>query len=130
MFIAQQRLAFISMMLLGLGILLTGFFPNAFGLYITTVIMSMGFHYLETLNQSLSLQWLSKDKAPIVLGKITAAKSFTSLFAFVLIYFMMSNYSIEYKYVYAFFGGTTFIIGILAWILFEHFKDDVVQEKN
>ncbi|XPV67515.1 MAG: MFS transporter [Halarcobacter sp.] len=130
MFIAQQRLAFISMMLLGLGILLTGFFPNAFGLYITTVIMSMGFHYLETLNQSLSLQWLSKDKAPIVLGKITAAKSFTSLFAFVLIYFMMSNYSIEYKYVYAFFGGTTFIIGILAWILFEHFKDDVVQEKK
>ncbi len=130
MFIAQQRLAFISMITLGIGVLLTGFFPSVIGLYITTVIMSIGFHYLETLNQSLSLQWLSKDKAPIILGKITAAKSFTSLLAFVLIYIMMKYYNVEYKYVYAFFGGTTLIVGILAWYFFEHFKDDVVQEKK
>ena len=88
-FIAQQRLAYISMMMLGLGVILTGFFPSALGLYITTVIMSVGFHYLETLNQSLSLQWLSKAKAPIILGKITAVRSFTSLVVFVLIYIMM-----------------------------------------
>ena len=36
----------------------------------------------------------------------------------------------EYKYVYAFFGGVTFFIGVLIWIFFEHFKDDVVQEKK
>lgn len=130
MFIAQQRLAYVSMIVLGLGVMLTGYFPSALGLYITTVIMSVGFHYLETLNQSLSLQWLSKEKAPIVLGKITAAKSFTGLVAFILIYIMMKFYSVEYKYVYLFFGGTTFLTGILAWFAFEHFKDDVVQEKK
>lgn len=129
-FIAQQRLAYISMMMLGIGVLLTGFYPSALGLYITTVVMSIGFHYLETLNQSLSLQWLSKERAPIVLGKITAAKSFTGLLAFVLIYFMMKFYSVEYKYVYAFFGGVTFLTGVLAWLAFEHFKDDIVQEKK
>ena len=129
-FVAQQRLAYISMMALGMGVMLTGYFPSALGLYITTVIMSIGFHYLETLNQSLSLQWLSKDKAPVVLGKITAAKSFTGLIAFVIIFIMMKYYSIEYKYVYMVFGGSTFITGILAWIAFEHFKDDVVQEKK
>jgi len=130
MFIAQQRLAYLSMITLGLGVVLTGFFPSALGLYITTVIMSIGFHYLETLNQSLSLQWLSKEKAPIILGKITAAKSFTSLLSFVIIYVMMKFYNVEYKYVYAFFGGITMVLGVLAWILFEHFKDDVVQEKK
>ncbi len=130
MFIAQQRLAYVSMILLGAGVMLTGYFPSAIGLYITTVIMSIGFHYLETLNQSLSLQWLSKDKAPIVLGKITAAKSFTGLVAFVLIYIMMKFYSVDYKYVYMVFGGTTLLMGILAWLAFEHFKDDVVQEKK
>lgn len=130
LFIAQQRLAYISMMLLGVGVMLTGFFPSAIGLYITTIIMSIGFHYLETLNQSLSLQWLSKEKAPIVLGKITAAKSFTALIAFVLIYIMMTFYNVDYKYVYMVFGGTTFITGILAWIAFEHFNDGVVQEKK
>ncbi len=129
-FVAQQRLAYISMILLGLGVMVTGYFPSAIGLYITTVIMSIGFHYLETLNQSLSLQWLSKEKAPIVLGKITAAKSFTALLAFMIIYIMMKFYSVEYKYVYAFFGGITLLTGILAWIGFEHFKDEVVQEKK
>ena len=129
-FISQQRLAYLSMILLGLGVMLTGYFPSAIGLYITTVIMSIGFHYLETLNQSLSLQWLSKEKAPIILGKITAAKSFTGLLAFVIIYIMMKFYSVEYKYVYLFFGGTTLLTGILAWLAFEHFKDDVVQEKK
>ncbi len=129
-FIAQQRLAYISMIALGVGVLLTGYYPSALGLYVTTVLMSIGFHYLETLNQSLSLQWLSKDKAPIVLGKITAAKSFTSLLVFVLIYFMMKYFNVEYKYVYTFFGVVTIIAGVIAWIGFEHFKDDVVQEKK
>ena len=130
MLISQQRLVYISIMLLGLGIAITGVFTSVIGLYITTVIMSLGFHYLETLNQSLSLQWLEKSKAPIILGKIAASKSFTSLIVFILIYFMMKFYNIEYKLIYMFFGGTTFIIGIIAWIGFDHFKDDVVQEKK
>ncbi len=29
-----------------------------------------------------------------------------------------------------FFGGVTLLTGILAWLSFEHFKDDVVQEKK
>lgn len=130
LFIAQQRLAYLSMITLGVGVFLTGFYPSATGLYLTTVIMSIGFHYLETLNQSLSLQWLDKQKAPIILGKISAAKSFASLIAFVVIFIMMKFYSVEYKYVYAFFGLSTSIVGIIAWIGFEHFKDDVVQEKK
>jgi len=130
MLISQQRLVYISMMLLGLGVAFTGFFPSVIGLYVTTVIMSIGFHYLETLNQSLALQWLDKARAPIILGKITAAKSFTSLVVFVLIFFLMKFYDIEYKHIYLFFGGITFIIALLAWIGFEHFKDDIVQEKK
>lgn len=129
-FIAQQRLAYISMLFLGIGTAITGLFPSALGLYITTVIMSIGFHYLETLNQSLSLQWLSKKEAPEVLGKITAAKSFTGLLVFILIYIMMKFYSLEYKWVYIFFGGFTSITAIIAWIGFKHFDDEVVQEKK
>jgi len=63
--ISAQRFVYISMLLLGLGVALTGIFPSAIGLYVTTIIMSFGFHYLETLNQSLSLQWLSKKEAPL-----------------------------------------------------------------
>ena len=33
-----------------------------------TLFSSIGFHYYETVNQSLQLQWLPKDRAPQVLG--------------------------------------------------------------
>ncbi len=129
-YVCQQRLAYLSIITLGIGTLLTGFFPNAMGLYITTVIMSIGFHYLETLNQSLSLQWLDKKEAPIVLGKITAAKSFTGLVVFICIFVLMNYLDVAYKYVYLIFGGLTVLIGIVAWIMFAHFKETVAQEKK
>jgi len=129
-FVCQQRLVYISMITLSVGVMFTGIFPSVLGLYVTTVLMSVGFHYLETLNQSLSLQWLDKKTSPIVLGKIVAARSFTSLLVFVLIYFMMKVYSIEYKYVYIFFGGVTFVAAILAWVLFDHFREDVPQDRK
>ena len=129
-FISQQRLVYLSIMLLGLGTAATGFFPTPIGLYITTVIMSIGFHYLETLNQSLSLLWIEKEKAPIVLGKLSALKSFTGLLVFILIYILMNYLSVEYKYVYFIFGGFSFILGLLAWYLFTHFKEAVIQERK
>jgi hypothetical protein len=129
-FIAQQRLVYLSIMLLGLGTAATGFFPTPIGLYITTVIMSIGFHYLETLNQSLSLQWIEKEKAPIVLGKLSALKSFTGLLVFILIYILMNYLAVEYKYVYFIFGGFSFILGLLAWYSFTHFKEAVIQERK
>ena len=58
--IREQKMVYVSLIMLGLGTLLTGFFPSAIGFYLTTILMSMGFHYLETLQNSLSLQWLSK----------------------------------------------------------------------
>jgi hypothetical protein len=128
--IAQQRLAYISIMLLGLGTAITGIFPSVFGLYITTLIMSTGFHYLETLNQSLSLQWLSKKEAPVVLGRLAATRSFTAVFSLGLIYVMMKFFSVEYKEVYLVFGGATFFIGLFSWMMFKHFDDDVVQDKK
>jgi len=127
---AQQRLAYLSMILLGIGTALTGFFPNAVGLYITTVIMSVGFHYMETLNQSLTLQWISKEKAPLVLGKVTAVRAFMSMFVFGFIYISMTIFNMEYKTLYIIGGVSTCLIAIAAWIYFDHFKEEVLQEKK
>ena len=44
--IKQQNLAILALIVLGLGTAITGFFPTVLGLYLTTVIMSIGFHYL------------------------------------------------------------------------------------
>jgi len=127
---AQQRLAYLSLLLLGVGTALTGYFPSTTGLYITTVIMSVGFHYMETLNQSLTLQWTTKENAPYVLGRVTAVRAFMGMFVFGFIYISMTYFNLEYKTLYLIGGVTTCIIAIAAWILFDHFKEEVMQEKK
>ena len=63
----EQRIALISLILLGIGTALTGFFPTVIGLYLTTVVMSIGFHYFETIQTSLSLQWIETERTAEVL---------------------------------------------------------------
>lgn len=128
MIFRQQTAAYVSLLLLGLGTLLTGFFPTTSGLYITTLVMSTGFHYLETIHSSLSLQWISKEKAPSFLGKVSAVRSFMALFILGILYVMMKVFGISYIAVYALSGGITMLFAVVAWLGFKHFKDDVVQE--
>ena len=70
----EHRAAALAILVLGLGISITGFLPSFWGIVFTTLIMSTGFHYFEPLNQSLSLQYFSLDMAPVVLGRLRAAK--------------------------------------------------------
>ena len=84
--IRQQNFAIVSLILLGIGTALTGFFPSILGLYITTVTMSIGFNYLETLRSSLSLQWLSKEEAPVLLGKLLSVHSASTLVILSILY--------------------------------------------
>ena len=128
MIFRQQTAAYVSLFLLGLGTLLTGFFPSTIGLYATTLLMSVGFHYLETLHSSLSLQWIQKEQAPSFLGKLSALRSFMALFILGLLYIMMQILNIGYIAVYVFSGGVTMLLALIAWMGFGHFKDDVVQE--
>ena len=110
--IHEQRLAYLSLILLGLGTLITGWFPSTFGLYITTIIMSIGFHYYETLQTSLTLQWIGKQDAPFVMGKMISIASFTSIVIFGLIWLTRSVLNLDYIWIYLLGGGTTVLIAV------------------
>ena len=69
-FIKEHRLSALSILLLGLGLAATGIFPSYPGLLLTTLITSFGFHYFETTNQSLTLQYFDKHTSPWVFGKL------------------------------------------------------------
>jgi len=71
--VREQVLAYAALMVLGLGVALTGLLPSLTGVLLTTFVMSVGFHYFETTNQSLQLQLLPKAEAPRLIGTITAA---------------------------------------------------------
>ena len=65
---------------------MTGYFPSVIGLYCTTVIASIGFHYYETCNQSLAMQWLDKKQAPVMLGRIYGVASMAQVATLVTIF--------------------------------------------
>ena len=74
----EQTLALLSLVGLGAAAAVTAMFPSFAGLLITTLIGSFGFHYFETVNQSLQLQWLDKKRAPQIIGWLVAAGSAAS----------------------------------------------------
>jgi len=128
--IREQTIALVSLALLGLGTAVTGFFPNFVGLCITTMIMSIGFHYYEAVSQSLALQWLDKDKAAHTLGKILAAGSFASLAAFAMIYLGIEFAGLDMVWIYVIGGGATLIGALAAWLLFPQFPQAVEQKRK
>lgn len=130
LFIREQRFMLLSLAALTLGTAITGFFPSLFGLLMTTLLMSTGFHYFETLKQSLSLQWLTKDEAPEMLGKFISIGALASLCTYGALWVCLEIFNMEFKWVYLSFGGVGFLL--VAWmaLVFPEFKSEVPQNKK
>ncbi|MEC4091235.1 MFS transporter [Pseudoalteromonas rubra] len=126
----EQTFALISLCLLSIGVALTGFFPSVYGLYATTVLMSIGFHYFETLNQSLSLQWFTKEEAPEQLGRLLSIKSMASLVTFGLIWVAFTWMATDYVWVYLLFGGAGLVLTLFMALTHPHFVQQATQHKK
>ena len=126
----EQNIALLSLALLGIGTALTGWFPTVLGLYCTTVLMSIGFHYYETMQTSLSLQWIDKGHAPETLGRLIAAGSFASIVAFGLVWVTCELLGLDYRWVYMVGGGITAGVALVGWLAFQHFPEKVRQHRH
>lgn len=86
--ISEHRFAALSIILLGFGVAITGLFPSFAGVAVSTLIMSFGFHYYETVNQSLTLQYFSTHQAPLVMGSLRSLAAITSILSAALIWLL------------------------------------------
>ncbi len=130
LFVREQRFMLISLGMLTLGTALTGYFPTLYGLLFTTLLMSTGFHYFETLKQSLSLQWLSKDEAPEMLGKFISVGALASLITYGALWLMLEQLKLDFKTVYLIAGGIGFVLILVMAFAFPQFKSTVPQNKK
>ncbi|EGQ8092213.1 MFS transporter [Vibrio vulnificus] len=130
LFVREQRFMQISLAMLTLGTALTGFFPSLFGLLATTLLMSTGFHYFETLKQSLSLQWLSKEEAPEMLGKLVSIGALASLVTYGAIWLLLEVWQLSFQMVYLLAGGVGFVLVMVMAFAFPQFQTTVVQNKK
>lgn len=126
----EQTLAILSLLLLGIGTALTGFFPSIIGLYLTTILMSIGFHYYETIQTSLTQQWVAKERAAETFGRLIAVGSFAAIITFALIWLGTSLLNLDYRWLYLSFGGITVTIALFAWLAFPAFPQQTVQHKH
>lgn len=128
--IKEQLLAVFALALLGAGVAMTGFFPTTYGLYFTTVLMSTGFHYFEAIKQSLSLQWLSHDEAPQVLGRLIAVGSVTSLVVYAVLWICLEIIQMDFVWIFLLAGGVCFAMSIVLRSAFPQFPAKTQQHKT
>ena len=126
----EQVLALVSLAMLAVATGLTAMFPSMGGLLFITLLSSIGFHYYETVNQSLQLQWLPKDRAPQVLGWLIAAGSAATLVAYGLIVLTWEAYDLSYHFVYMVSGALTLIIVAYCAVAFPQFESPNPQVKK
>ena len=120
-FIHEQTLGLISLLILGMATAVTAWFPEMAGILTITMLSSIGFHYYETVNQSLQLQWLTKKEAPQKLGLLLAAGSGATLVAYVLIVLGWKTLHLSYNFVYMVAGGITVLITLYCLFMFPRF---------
>ncbi len=114
--VKEHRLSALAVLVLGLGIVLTGAFPSFYGIVFTTLVMSFGFHFFETTNQSLVLQYFDTSEAPLVFGRLKSVAAASCIVLSVVVYVVAPL--LDFWQIYLVFG-----VAIIAASLFMLLRD-------
>ena len=129
-FIREQVLGLVALVMLGVATGITAFFPSMTGILTLTMLSSIGFHYYETVNQSLQLQWIEKARAPQMIGWLMAAGSAVTFVAYVLIVMTWQAFDLSYAIVYIVSGGVTVAIALFCLFAYPQFEAPHPQLKT
>ena len=129
-FVREQVLGLISLVLLGVATALTAQFPSLAGILWITLLSSIGFHYYETVAQSLQLQWIEIKKAPQMLGWLLAIGSGATLLAYGLIVVTWRAFDLSYDLVFWVSGGLTTAMALFALVAYPQFEAPNPQTKK
>lgn len=128
--VREQVLGLVSLMLLGAATAVTAWFPQLTGILVLTFLSSVGFHYYETVNQSLQLQWLPKDRAPQILGWLMAAGSAATFCVYFVIMILWEPLGLTYNAVFLVGGGITIAAALFALLAFPQYESPHPQIKK
>jgi predicted MFS family arabinose efflux permease len=130
LFMREQVLAYLSLLMLGVGIALTGYYPSLTGILITTFIMSVGFHYFETAQQALTLQIVPKQHAAAVLGKVAGAVATAQLLSFGAVALAWKLFQPSWETLFLVAGGVTILLALACMAFFPRVQGTTPQNKG
>ena len=127
MLIKEHRLSALSILLMGFGLAVTGLLPFYAGLILTTLVMSFGFHYYETTNMSLTLQYFDTKTSPWVFGKQRSYAAASSIAVGLVIYVLA--FFLNFSQIYLLIGAL--IMAASVWALTRRpAQQDVVPQRK
>lgn len=130
LFFREQTLALLMLCMLGLATAVTAWFPFLSGILTITLLSSIGFHFFETVNQSLQLQWFSKKEAPRKLGKLMAIGSAATLVAYTFLVLGWDKLNLSFNSAYMIAGFSCFSLAVLGYLIFPNFEAPIPQTKK
>jgi predicted MFS family arabinose efflux permease len=77
--LTEMRIAGMSVVLMGIGMAMTGGAGNLPGLIVSTLIMSVGFHFVMSSNSSAVLLLVDEEKVPRTLGRLSSLNALTAV---------------------------------------------------
>lgn len=126
----EHRLSALSVILFGLGIIMTGVFPSFIGLMFTTFFMSLGFHYFDTTRQSLVLQYFNKQESPLVLANWRSLSALANITIGALIWVVFKYTDLPMSSAYAIMGIIIIGVGVYSLTKDPVDKDLPIQHKK
>jgi MFS family permease len=91
---SEMQVLGLSILLLGVGIILTGITNSLVMLIFATLVMSTGFHFFYPSNNSLVLMGVEKEEAPKVLGKLSSLSSLAAVIGTIVIWVFVQGVNI------------------------------------
>lgn len=126
----EQIFGVFALIILGFGCLISGMFPTLGGVLMTTLVMSTGFHYAETVTQSLALQIFPKAQAAQLLGKVASAGAVASMAGYGGMALMWWAGLHDYNVLFAILGSVCILLAIAAYFWFPRIEGTVPQRKT
>jgi MFS family permease len=109
---SEMRVLGLSILLMGVGMVLTGFTNSVSSLMLSTIIMSVGFHFFYPSNSSLVLMSTEKTEAPKVLGRLASISAFAAVIGTLVIWLFVEGTKIGSLNIPAWgYRNTLFITG-------------------
>ena len=136
LFLREQTLAYLSLLALAVGAAMTGFLPSFWGLALATIVSSLGFHWFEAVNQSLQLQWLSKERAPQMLGILRSVSAGVGFVVFAALIWWgfkgaeVTEAPLDYRWPYLVGGVLSVALVAFAWLAYPRYEGPVMQQRR
>jgi predicted MFS family arabinose efflux permease len=111
LFLSEIRIMALSVILLGAGLVMTGWSDGFLLLSVSTMVMSFGFHFFYPTNNAVVLMAVDKRDAPKTLGQLGSLNAVAAIAATGVVFLLAGQWG--YRMLYLVLGGLILVGGLV-----------------